>query len=79
MCVGAKSVENPEKRKQMYLDPLINAILATAALQAYIFKLKKDFLAMLFRNLQPKSRHVYCARYTVEDMDGAVFFSWDGT
>ncbi|CDF38382.1 ATP dependant DNA Helicase PIF1 [Chondrus crispus] len=64
----ADKVENENTNALIYPTELLNTLTAWSALPDHKLKLKKGFIVMLLRNLNPATGHVSGARYVIENM-----------
>ena len=72
--LSAGKVENEDTNALMYPMELLNTLTAGSALPDHKLKLKKGFIVMLLRNLDPTAGHVNGARYVIENMTNNLLF-----
>ena len=67
-------VKSEETNALIYPTELLNTLTAGSALPDHKLKLKKAFIVILLRNLDPTAGHVNGARYVIEDMTNTLLF-----
>ncbi|CDF39898.1 ATP dependant DNA helicase PIF1 [Chondrus crispus] len=72
--LSADKVESEDTNALIYPTEMFNTLTAGSDLPDHKLKLKKGFIAMLLRNLDPTSGHVNGARYVIEKMTNNLFF-----
>ncbi|CDF35670.1 partial DNA helicase [Chondrus crispus] len=70
----ADKVENEDTNALIYPTEMLNTLTAGSALPDHKLKLKKGFIVMLLRNLDPATGHVNGARYVIENMTKNLLF-----
>lgn len=66
--IGPDTLDNPKDYELVYLVEMLKSDPGSTSLPSHKLSLKKSYIVMLLRNLQPKKRHVGGARYVVEFM-----------
>ncbi|CDF36294.1 unnamed protein product [Chondrus crispus] len=72
--LSAEKVENEDTNALIYPTEMLNTLTAGSALPDHKLKLKKGFIVMLLRNLDPATGHVNGARYVIENMTNNLLF-----
>ncbi|CDF36420.1 ATP dependant DNA helicase [Chondrus crispus] len=72
--LSADKVENEDTNALIYPTEMLNTLTAGSALPDHKLKLKKGFIVMLLRNLDPATGHVNGARYVIENMTNNLLF-----
>ncbi|CDF38639.1 unnamed protein product [Chondrus crispus] len=72
--LSADKVENEDTNAPIYPTEMLNTLTAGSALPDHKLKLKKGFIVMLLRNLDPATGHVNGARYVIENMTNNLLF-----
>ncbi|CDF77418.1 ATP dependant DNA helicase [Chondrus crispus] len=72
--LSADKVESKDTNALIYPTEMLNTLTAGSALSDHKLKLKKGFIVMLRRNLDPTSGHVNGARYVIEKMTNNLLF-----
>ncbi|CDF39890.1 ATP dependant DNA helicase [Chondrus crispus] len=72
--LSADKVESEDTNALIYPTEMLNTLTAGSDLPDHKLKLKKGFIVMLLRNLDPTSGHVNGARYVMEKMTNNLFF-----
>ncbi|CDF40386.1 ATP dependant DNA helicase [Chondrus crispus] len=72
--LSADKVENEDTNALIYPTEMLNTLTAGSALPDHKLKLKKGFILMLLRNLDPATGHVNGARYVIENMTNNLLF-----
>ena len=72
--LSADKVENEDTNALIYPTELLNTLTARSALPDHNLELKKGFIVMLLRNLDPTAGHVNGARYVIENMTHNLLF-----
>ncbi|CDF36554.1 unnamed protein product [Chondrus crispus] len=72
--LSADKVESEDTNALIYPTEMLNTLTAGSDLPDHKLKLKKGFIVMLLRNLDPTSGHVNGARYVIEKMTNNLFF-----
>ncbi|CDF36188.1 ATP dependant DNA helicase PIF1 [Chondrus crispus] len=72
--LSADKVESEDTNALIYPTEMFNTLTAGSDLPDHKLKLKKGFIVMLLRNLDPTSGHVNGARYVIEKMTNNLFF-----
>ncbi|CDF77379.1 unnamed protein product [Chondrus crispus] len=72
--LSADEVENEDTNALIYPTEMLNTLTAGSALPDHKLKLKKGFIVMLLRNLDPATGHVNGARYVIENMTNNLLF-----
>lgn len=67
-------MNNHEEYNLRYLVVLLDSITSSASLPGHKLSLKKRYLVMLSRNLQPSIAHVNGETYIVKSLKGNVLF-----
>ncbi|CDF41007.1 ATP dpendant DNA helicase [Chondrus crispus] len=65
---------NEDTNALIYPTEMLNTLTAGSALPDHKLKLKKGFIVMLLRNLDPATGHVNGARYVIENMTNNLLF-----
>ena len=76
--LSADKVQNEDTNAVMYPTEMLNTLKARSALPDHKLKLKKGFIVMLLRNLDPTSGHVNGARYVFENITNNLLFRSEG-
>ncbi|CDF77532.1 partial DNA helicase [Chondrus crispus] len=66
--LSAEKVENENTNALIYPTEMLNTLTAGSALPDHKLMLKKDFIVMLLRNIDPTSGYVKGARYVIENV-----------
>ncbi|CDF39089.1 ATP dependant DNA helicase [Chondrus crispus] len=72
--LSANKVENENTNALIYPTEMLTTLTAGSALPDHKLKLKKGFIVMLLRNLDPATGHVNGARYVIENMTNNLLF-----
>ncbi|CDF37506.1 partial DNA helicase [Chondrus crispus] len=72
--LSADKVESEDANALIYPTEILNTLTAGSALPDHKLKLKKGFIVMLLRNLDPATGHVNGARYVIENMTNNPLF-----
>ncbi|CDF37706.1 ATP dependant DNA helicase PIF1 [Chondrus crispus] len=72
--LSADKVESEDTNALIYPTEMLNTLTAGSDLPDHKLKLKKGFIVMLLRNLDPTSGYVNGARYVIEKMTNKLFF-----
>ncbi|CDF39624.1 Helicase-like protein [Chondrus crispus] len=72
--LSADKVENEDTNALIYPTEMLNTLTAGSALPDHKLKLKKGFIVMLLRNLDPATGHVNGAPYVIENMTNNLLF-----
>ena len=72
--LSADKVENEDTNALIYPTELLNTLTAGSALPDHKPKLKKCFIFMLLRNLDPTAGHVNGTQYVMENMTNNLLF-----
>lgn len=71
---SADTVENKNENALMYPMDMLNTLSHVSALPEDMLSLKRGFIEMLLRNLDPENGHVNKTRYIVEIITNKVLF-----
>ncbi|CDF38756.1 unnamed protein product [Chondrus crispus] len=72
--LSADKVDNEDTNALIYPTEMLNTLTAGSALPDHKLKLKKGFIVMLLRNLDPATGHVNGARYVIQNMTNNLLF-----
>ncbi|CDF36818.1 partial DNA helicase [Chondrus crispus] len=72
--LSADKVESEDTNALFYPTEMLNTLTAVSALSDHNLKLKKGFIVMLLRNVDPATGHVNGARYVTENMTNNLLF-----